>query len=53
MTEVAIQRIVVLPPWRSSLGNLTYASLFLARLCRLVRCNKSAAIWGTPVVKPT
>jgi hypothetical protein len=30
MTEVAIQRIVVLPPWRSSQGNLTYASLFLA-----------------------
>ena len=31
MTEVAIQRIVVLPPWRSSLDNLTYASLFLCR----------------------
>src|ERR1700732_4572299 len=26
--------------------------LLVARLCRLRRCNKSAAIWGTPVVMP-
>src|ERR1700730_5972868 len=28
-------------------------SLVVARPCRLGRCRKSAAIWGTPLVTPT